>query len=264
MNEIISLIDKVREEKPLIHNITNQVVINFTANGLLALGASPVMANAKEEAADMAGVADALVLNIGTLTSPQVEAMLAAGKAANQKGIPVVFDPVGAGATPWRNEVAARILDQVDISVIRGNAGEIASLAGTDAAMKGVDSVFRGSNEEIVAKTIKQLGVPVIVTGKEDIIASASKTYTGQNGDPVLTRVTGAGCLLSSVVAAFLTVEEDVVDAAAAAVSFYGIAAETAAETAAGPGSFQPAFLDALFHLKPEQIREKIRLKQGE
>ncbi|WP_245831009.1 hydroxyethylthiazole kinase [Sediminibacillus massiliensis] len=256
MNGITNLLIKLREEKPLIHNITNNVVINFTANGLLALGASPVMANAGEEAADMAGVADALILNIGTLTSPQVEAMILAGKAANQKGIPVVFDPVGVGATPYRNQSAKRILDEVEVSIIRGNAGEIAFLAGVDTQMKGVDSAFAGNNRAIAIKAADNLGIPVIVTGAEDIITDGVKGFTVSNGNPLLTKVTGAGCLLSSVVGAFLAVGEDSLEAAAAAVSAYGVAAEIAVADGNGPGTFQPAFLDSLY-LITEKILEK-------
>ncbi|SDK29244.1 hydroxyethylthiazole kinase [Sediminibacillus albus] len=260
MSEIASLITKVRERQPLIHNITNNVVTNFTANGLLSLGVSPVMANAREEAADMASVADALVLNIGTLTTPQVEAMISAGKAANEKGIPVVFDPVGAGATPFRNKTALHILEQVNVSLIRGNAGEIAYLAGADAKVKGVDSSFQGNNQEIAIKAARQLGTAVVLTGEEDVITNGDSLYLGKNGHQLQTRVTGAGCLLSSVIAAFLTVKETELKAAAGAVSFYGAAAEIAADSSKGPGSFQTAFLDTIYHLNEKELQGKIKL----
>src|SRR6201995_205972 len=131
----------LREQKPLIHQITNYVVMNETANATLALGALPVMAHAREEVEEMVGIAGALVLNIGTLSPPWVDAMLAAGRAANTRGIPVVLDPVGAGATRYRTETAKRILDEVDVTVVRGNAGEVATLVGVQAEVRGVESI---------------------------------------------------------------------------------------------------------------------------
>ncbi|SDM89939.1 hydroxyethylthiazole kinase [Sediminibacillus halophilus] len=262
MNEIASLLTSVRDRQPLIHNITNQVVTNFTANGLLAMGASPVMANAEEEAADMAAVADALVLNIGTLTTPQVNAMLKAGQAANQKGVPVVFDPVGVGATSFRNMVALRILEEIDVSLIRGNAGEIAFLAGADAEMKGVDSAFQGDGRRIAVEAAKQLETAVVLTGEEDVITDGNSLYLCGNGHQLQTKITGAGCLLSSVTAAFLAVGGDKLSAAAAAVSYYGTAAEFAASASDGPGGFQSAFLDALYQVEEEGWRKKMQLKR--
>ncbi|MBU8908281.1 hydroxyethylthiazole kinase [Desertibacillus haloalkaliphilus] len=256
-----TLIDQVREKQPLIHNITNQVVINFTANGLYAVGAAPVMANAVEEAADMARNADALLLNIGTLTTPQVHAMIQAGKAANQKGIPVVFDPVGVGATPFRTETAQRILQDVQVSFVRGNAGEIAMLAGLDAEIRGVDSTVQANQKQITTEAVNRIGVPVIVTGVEDIISDGKDFYYINNGHPLLTKVTGTGCLLSAVVAAFLASNDHGLEAAAGAVSFYGIAAEIAAQQTSGPGSFQTAFLDALYNVDSEQIKDLIKVK---
>lgn len=262
MEDLTKVIDKVRKKQPLIHSITNQVVINFTANGLLAIGAAPVMANAAEEAADMAGLADALVLNIGTLTSLQIEAMILAGKAANEKGIPVVFDPVGVGATPFRNEAAERILKEVNIAMIRGNAGEVGFLAGVDSSVKGVESTFEGSAQEVAVQAAQKLGIPVIVTGKADIITDGNRTFAGENGDVILTKVTGTGCLLSAVVAAFLTADEDILVSAAAAVSFYGIAGELAAGYAKGPGSFQIAFLDELALLDAQKMADYIKVRE--
>lgn len=262
MENLHLFIDQVREKQPLIHNITNQVVINFTANGLLALGAAPVMANATEEAGDMAGVADALLLNIGTLTSPQIEAMIVAGKAANQKGIPVVFDPVGVGATTFRNDAAARILREVDVTIVRGNAGEIGFLAGLDSEVRGVESAFTGSSRDVAVQAARKLGIPVIVTGKEDTITDGKRILIGENGDAILTKVTGTGCLLSSVVAAFLSVGEDTLESAAAAVSFYGAAAELAVKDAKGPGSFQTGFLDELASLDSNTFSQSIKLRE--
>ncbi|MCT2536206.1 hydroxyethylthiazole kinase [Aquibacillus koreensis] len=262
MSEITSLVNKVREKQPLVHNITNQVVINYTANGLYAIGAAPVMANAVEEAADMANNADALLLNIGTLTTVQVDAMILAGKAANQKGIPVVFDPVGVGATPYRSAMAKKILDNVQVSVVRGNAAEVGLLAGLKAVMRGVDAEAQGDHQAVALQATKQLGIPVIVTGEHDVITDGSKVFVIENGHPLLTKVTGTGCLLSSVVAAFLAAHENVLEACAGAVGFYGVAAEVAASHTSAPGTFQVAFLDALYHVNSDVVTDTIKLTE--
>ncbi|MDL4841113.1 hydroxyethylthiazole kinase [Aquibacillus rhizosphaerae] len=261
MSEIPTLINQVRNKQPLIHNITNQVVVNFTANGLYAVGAAPVMANAIEEAADMANNADALVLNIGTLTTVQVDAMIMAGKAANKKGIPVVLDPVGVGATPFRTDAAEKIINSVKLSVIRGNAGEIGHLAGLKSDMRGVDAVSQANNQEVAIEASKRLGIPVIVTGVDDVITDGQEVFVVHNGHSLLTKVTGAGCLLSSVVAAFLTTDGGLLEASTAAVSFYGVAAEVAAEHTSGPGTFQTAFLDALYQLNSDVVKDTIKLE---
>lgn len=260
--EVEELIDLVRKQQPLIHNITNQVVMNYTANGLYALGASPVMANAIEEVADMARNADALVLNIGTLTSYQVEAMIIAGKAANEKGVPVVFDPVGVGATPFRTEAANRILNEVVITLVRANAGEVSQLAGLQAEVRGVDAAGELDNVVIAKAAVQKLGVAVLVTGKRDVIADQNALAIVSNGTPLLTKVTGTGCLLSAVVAAFLAVGKDTVISAMAAAAFYSVAAELAAKKTDQPGSFQIAFLDALAQTKSADVRKKIKLEQ--
>jgi len=247
--EIAALLEKVRETRPLVHNITNVVVTNFTANGLLALGASPVMAYAKQEVADMAKLAGALVLNIGTLNETEVEAMLIAGKAANEAGVPVVLDPVGAGATAYRTETARRILSEVRVSVLRGNAAEVANVIGRQWQIKGVDAEGDGAGAaELAVEAARRLGITVVVTGREDAATNGNAVYVVKNGHPMLTRVTGTGCLLSSVIGAFAAVEGRFAEAAAAALAVYGVAAELAAlgRGAEGPGSFQIAFLDQL------------------
>ncbi|TLS36528.1 hydroxyethylthiazole kinase [Pseudalkalibacillus caeni] len=252
MLETIAL---VQESNPLVHNITNVVVTNFTANGLLALGASPVMAYAPEEVGEMAGIAGALVLNIGTLTSEVIEAMIIAGKAANEKGTPVILDPVGAGATGFRTEMAQKILKEVNVTVLRGNVAEIANVAGENWTIKGVDAgEAEGDVTELAKKAASKFGCTVAITGKVDVIASKNGTNLVKNGDPLLTKVTGTGCLLSSVIGAFTAVENDTLLAVTAAVASYGIAAERAAKIAGdkGPGSFQIAFLDELSKLSPE------------
>ncbi|MGA9287633.1 MAG: hydroxyethylthiazole kinase [Anaerobacillus sp.] len=257
-----ALITKVREVSPLVHNITNIVVTNFTANGLLAAGASPVMAYAREEVADMAQIAGALVLNIGTLTKDVVDAMILAGKAANEMEIPVILDPVGAGATPYRTNTARRILKEVDVQFLRGNAAEIANVAGKKWTIKGVDSTQEpGDRKSLAMKTATMFGCTVVVTGEVDAISDGTRTIQLGNGHRIQTKVTGTGCLLSSLLGAFAAVESDSLLAAYGALAFYGVASETAAEIVGNrPGSFQIELLNQLALLTPEQIEKNIRL----
>lgn len=257
--DIAALLTKVQKARPLVHNMTNVVVTNFTANGLLALGASPVMAYAREEVADMAKVAGALVLNIGTLSTEQVDAMIIAGKSANLHGVPVLLDPVGVGATRLRTESAQRILREVKISLIRGNASEVANLVGEVSDIKGVDAAesSAGANAEIALRAARQFNAIVAITGKEDVIADGVHYRVISGGDVLLTQVTGAGCLLTSVLGAFAAVERDMMLAGTAGLAYYGAAAARAAERTAslGPGSFQVAFLDELAKLHPHSVK---------
>ncbi|MGM0876345.1 MAG: hydroxyethylthiazole kinase [Bacillota bacterium] len=257
--QLLSTLEKVKQQNPLVHNITNVVVTNFTANGLLALGASPVMAYAKEEVADMARIAGALVLNIGTLTHSEIEAMLIAGKSANEHKVPVIFDPVGAGATPYRTETARRIVDELSISILRGNAAEIANVIGEVWAIKGVDAgEGTGNTVEVAQTAAKKLKTTVIITGKDDVITDGRTTYVVHNGHPILTKVTGTGCLLSSVIGAFSAVEKDLLLASVAALATYGVTSEMAAKRTEeeGPGSFQIEFLNQLSKVSSEDIRK--------
>jgi hydroxyethylthiazole kinase len=254
------VINQVRETNPLIHCITNNVVINFTANGLIALGASPVMASAKEEAAQMVQHAQALLLNIGTLSAADVEAMILAGKEANRFSIPVIFDPVGVGATAYRTETARRILAEVKVTVIRGNAGEIAVLGGTSVQVKGVDGNKEGISHNLVQHIADDLQTVVIATGEVDILSDGKRTFSVANGHHMLTNITGSGCLLGAVVAACAGASEDVLEACIGALAFYGIASEKAAEQAIAPGSFQVAFLDQLYLLQDEiSVLEQVK-----
>ncbi|MDC3412694.1 hydroxyethylthiazole kinase [Aquibacillus sp. 3ASR75-11] len=246
---MFEMIKRVRERNPLVHNITNVVVTNFTANGLLAIGASPVMAYAKEEVADMARIADALVLNIGTLTTEEIESMIIAGKAANEKAIPVILDPVGAGATKFRTKMVKKIIAEVSIAILRGNAAEIANIADENWAIKGVDATSDGGDaKQLAQKAATLFDCTVVITGAVDVISNKKGTNLVSNGDPLLKKVTGAGCLLSSVIGAFAAVESDSLKAATTAVAIYGVAAEKAAELTSdkGPGSFQIEFLNQL------------------
>ncbi|MCM3764390.1 hydroxyethylthiazole kinase [Neobacillus niacini] len=263
--KVFDALQKVRAENPLVHNITNVVVTNFTANGLLALGASPVMAYAAEEVAEMAQLAKALVLNIGTLNSQIVEAMLVAGRAANERGIPVIFDPVGAGATRFRTESAKEIMNKVKVGIIRGNAAEIANVVGEKWEIKGVDAgQTQGNIVELAETAAKKLNCIVVITGKEDVITDGETIYLVGNGHPLLTKVTGAGCLLTSVIGAFAGVEKDLLVSAVAALTFYGIAAENAAviTNERGPGSFQIEFLNQLSQVSQEDINVKASFKK--
>jgi len=258
-------LEKVRQVNPLVHHITNVVVTNFTANGLLALGASPVMAYAKQEVAEMARIAGALVLNIGTLNETEVEAMLIAGRSANEHGVPVVLDPVGAGATQYRTQTARMIMEQVDISMIRGNAAEIAHVLGEKWEIKGVDAGQGDQDVSVLAqKAARQWGTTVVITGKEDVITDGERILRVGNGHAMLTKVTGTGCLLSSVIGTFMAVESDTLVAGAAALVCYGVAAEKAAEKAAdeGPGSFQIQFLNELYKIDGTDVLRMGKLKR--
>jgi hydroxyethylthiazole kinase len=251
-------LEKVRKVNPLVHNITNVVVTNFTANGLLALGASPVMAYAAEEVADMAKIASSLVLNIGTLNPQTVDSMIIAGKAANESNVPVIFDPVGSGATPYRTETAQRIMRDIKVSVIRGNAAEIANTIGEKWEIKGVDAGMT-ANGDIVTLAIKAAltwNCVVVITGKEDVVSDGETTYLVSNGHPIMTKVTGMGCLLTSVIGAFAGVEKNLLQASVAALIYYGIAAEKAAGKTVemGPGSFQIEFINQLSLVSGEDM----------
>jgi len=243
---------RLRERKPLVHQVTNYVVMNETANATLALGALPVMAHAREEVEEMVGLAAALVLNIGTLSAPWVDAMLAAGRAANARGIPVVLDPVGAGATRYRTETARRILTEVDVSVLRGNAGEIATLVGLEAEVRGVESIDAGDDGSALAReAARSLDVVVSVTGPVDHVSDGERVIAIANGHPLLAAITGTGCMSSAVTGCFLAVKPDApLDAAAEALIAFGVAGEDAAREAKGPGSFHVALYDALANLQ--------------
>ncbi|PGM61406.1 hydroxyethylthiazole kinase [Bacillus cereus] len=259
VQEISKVVELVRESNPLVHNITNVVVTNFTANGLLALGASPVMAYAKEEVAEMASIAGALVLNMGTLRPEEVEAMLLAGKSANTNDVPVLFDPVGAGATSYRTEVARHIPAEINLAIIRGNAAEIANVINEKWEIKGVDAGTGNGNVVSIAKqAADELNTVAVITGQEDIVTDGERTILIRNGHSILTKVTGTGCLLTSVIGAFAAVEKDYVKAAVAALTFYGVAAELAAAQTVekGPGSFQIEFLNQLANTTSEDIEK--------
>jgi hydroxyethylthiazole kinase len=252
---------KLRERKPLIHQITNYVVMNETANATLALGGLPVMAHAREEVEEMVGFAGALVLNIGTLSPSWVDAMLAAGRAANERGVPVVLDPVGVGATQYRTETAKRILDEVDVAVLRGNAGEVATLVGVAAEMRGVESMGTGGDAaELAREAGRALDVVASVTGPVDHVSDGERVVAIANGDPMLASITGTGCMSSAITGCFLAVAESPFDGAVEALVAFGVAGEDAAVGAKGPGSFHVNLYDALAALDPATLDGRARV----
>ena len=258
-------LETLRELKPLVHQITNYVVMNETANATLALGALPVMAHAPQEVEEMASLAGALVLNIGTLSEDWVEAMLIAGKAANRAGAPVVLDPVGAGATRYRTETAKRLLDELDVAVLRGNAAEIATLVGREAEIRGVESIgAAGSGAELATAAAQALGVVASVTGPVDHVADGERVIAVANGHELLGTVSGTGCMSTAITGCFLAVRSDApLDAAAEALVAFGVAGEDAARDAKGPGSFHTALYDALYGLDPATLDARARVEES-
>ncbi|MES1248186.1 MAG: hydroxyethylthiazole kinase [Actinomycetota bacterium] len=254
----------LRERKPLVHNTTNYVVMNETANATLALGALPVMAHAGEEVEEMARLASALVLNIGTLSPHWVEAMLLAGGAATARQIPIVLDPVGAGATQYRTQTAHRILDIVDVTVLRGNPGEVATLVGAHAEVRGVESIVAGLEPAELARTAsRRLGVIVSVTGPVDHVSDGERVLAIANGHALLAVVTGTGCTSSALTGCFLAAKPaEPLEAAAEALAAFGVAAEDAARGAEGPGTFHARLYDALYALDPATLDERTRIEE--
>lgn len=260
---ISELLERVRREKPLVHHITNWVTIYDCAAMTRAFGALPVMAHAPEEAADMARLASALVLNIGTLTTGLVESMRIAARAANEKGIPVVFDAVGVGATGFRNEQAALMLARVRMDVIKGNASEIARLAGEDVVTRGVESTDVGDGLEEAAKRLARAhSATVVVTGPEDIVTDGGRVFVVRNGHEMMGAVVGTGCMAASVIGVFAAVERDYARASASALACYGVAGELAARTARGPGSFKVNFYDEVYALDGAAAQKMAKIEE--
>jgi hydroxyethylthiazole kinase len=245
---------RLRETKPLVHQITNYVVMNETANATLAIGALPVMAHAREEVEEMVGLAGALVLNIGTLSPEWVDAMLLAGRAANRRGVPIVLDPVGAGATRYRTDTARRLLDELDVAVLRGNAGEVATLVGVEAEVRGVESVGAGGDPADLARAAaRALGVVASVTGPVDHVSDGERAAAIANGDALLGSITGTGCMSTALTGCFLAVAQPF-DAAVGALVAFGVAGEDAARDAEGPGTFHALLYDAIAALDPDTL----------
>jgi hydroxyethylthiazole kinase len=255
-------LEKVRAQAPVVHNITNYVVMNTTANALLALGASPVMAHAEEEMAEMVGIASALVINIGTLSRPWVESMFKAAEHADRRGIPIVLDPVGAGATPYRTDTVQKLVAATRPTIIRGNASEIMALCGASAKTKGVDSTEASGDALEAAHTLHdRLGSVICISGETDYIVGDGTLFRVRNGHPMMTRVTGLGCTATALCGAFAAVTQDPARAATQAMAVMGIGGEMAMERADGPGSLQMHFLDVLYRMQRNDIERRLRLE---
>ncbi len=257
--KIQQLLSCIKEQNPLIHHITNYVTVNDCANIVLALGGSPVMADAIEEVEAMVSIASALVINIGTLNSEVVKSMIKAGKKANELGIPVILDPVGVGATPYRREVAEELIGEIKFSVIRGNLAEIMVLCGLESISKGVDSNENSSQGLTVAKNAaKLLNTVVAITGAVDYISDGEKVICLENGDKILTKVIGTGCMSTSLIGCYCAVTKDYLTAAAAGILSMGISGEIALKhimRGEGSGSFKVHLLDAIYNLSKEDIK---------
>jgi hydroxyethylthiazole kinase len=253
-------IHRIRAEAPLVLNITNYVVMNTTANALLATGASPVMAHAIEEMVEMTGHAKALVLNIGTLSAPWIAAMLEAGREARRRGIAIVLDPVGCGATQFRTRTAQTLIDEIHPTIIRGNASEVRALIRAGAGGKGVDSLHTPDEVGDDARALARAAHCVVtVSGAVDLIVDDAREARVANGDPMMSRVTGMGCTASAPTGAFAAVNASAFEAATHAMTLMGVAGEIAAERAAGPGSFQMHFLDALHGISAADFTRRVK-----
>ncbi|MDU1068983.1 hydroxyethylthiazole kinase [Clostridium sp.] len=270
--KVVELLNRLKNKKPLIHNITNYVTVNDCANILLAIGASPIMADDLKESADITSIASALVINIGTLNERTIESMIASGKKANELNIPVVLDPVGAGASLFRNETTKRILEEIKISVLRGNMSEIKFIAGLESETKGVDAsesdLKSDSDEGIrVAKSLaKRFNCTVAITGVCDIVSDGEKSVTIENGTKMLSNVTGTGCMTTALVGGYLgacETKEDLFIAAVSGIVSMGICGEIAEERAGsiGLGSFHMAIIDAVSNLDEEDLLKRSKIK---
>jgi hydroxyethylthiazole kinase len=259
--DIYQNLEEVRRQGPLVHNITNYVAMNLTANALLAVGASPIMAHAPEEVEDLVNIAAALVINIGTLSGPWVQSMLKAALQAEKKGIPIIYDPVGAGATPFRTRTIIELIQAVPPTILRGNASEILAVADDNAKTKGVDSTATTDTALNCARVLcNQIKCVVCVSGETDYIVAKKSVTMIKNGHALMPKITGLGCTASALCAAFAAVNPDYFAATIAAMAVMGIAGEIAAEKSKGPASMQVLFLDALFNLTGEEIGQRLKI----
>ena len=259
--KIFEIIERIRQERPLIHNITNMVAMNDSANIILAIGGLPVMAHAQAEVREMVRVAGALVLNIGTLTSEQIDSMITAGEEANNLKKPVVLDPVGAGATHLRTESALRLQERIKIDIVRGNHAEVSILAGLKGSIKGVESVGSGKNAVEVARSLaRKHNQVVIITGKQDIVTDGKTVIEINNGSPMLGTITATGCMVTSLIATFAAVCDDYIMASTGALVCFGLAGERAAVKAQGPGSFKVNLFDEVYNLNEEIICKGLKV----
>jgi len=251
----------VRERRPIVHAITNLVTASDVASALHALGARPIMASAPEEVEEVASGADALVLNLGTPSQTRIDTMLRAGHKTVQLGRPVIFDPVGVGASRFRVEASKRIITELRLAVIKGNQAEIGLLSAGRGQLAGVDAVSWPEDLSRAAKDLsKRSGAVVVASGPRDLIVFAGRRVVVENGHPMMASVTGLGCILSALIGAFAAVENDSLMAAIGAVAFFGLAGEEAARQAKGPGTFKTALFDLLFTLSPDEMARGMKL----
>lgn len=264
IDHLTSVLDQVRLQQPVVHAITNTITASDVANVLRAIGARPIMAVAVEEVEEIVSRADALVLNLGTPTPERVMAMVSAGRRANSLGKPVVFDPVGVTASRFRSDSARRILSELRLAVIKGNRAEIGRLAGMEGELRGLDAVAGPADLLAAANTLsRQRGTVVAVSGEQDLVVGNGQALMVENGHPLMGRVTGTGCMLGAVVAAFTAVETDVMVATVAAVACFDLAGEHAGHRVVGPGGFKLALIDSLHALTAEQMRIGAKISVG-
>jgi len=262
IEQLTDVLLKVRSERPVVHTITNWVTANEVASALYAIGARPIMAIDPEEVEEVTSKADALVLNLGTPSHCRIEAMLLAGIRANQKNLPVLFDPVGVGVSQFRIESSRKILSEIRMTVIRGNRAEIGTLAGQMSFLAGIDAITGPEDLFWAAEDLSQkTGAIVVASGPEDLIVSADKKAVVANGHPIMGQVTGMGCMLTAVIGAFTAVERDPMVATTSAVAFFGLAGEHAATLAKGPGTFKSNLFDILSSLTPDQMRKGMKIE---
>ncbi|NLO90039.1 MAG: hydroxyethylthiazole kinase [Clostridia bacterium] len=266
LNKLGNLLLLIKKKRPLVHSITNTVAANPSANVLLSIGALPIMSSDVHEVSDVVQRSQALVLNTGTLSQDRIDSMLAAGKAAEMKGIPVVFDPVGAGASRARGKGIFRLLEEIKVDIIRGNLSEVAFLVGEQVEIRGVEALDEGYSEaekrELVLKVAERFSCTACITGQRDFISDGENVFVVDNGHPLMSRVTAMGCMLSAVIGAFASVTDNYLDAALGAVVSYGVAGELAAEASRGPGTFFPAMYDSLYMLESNDIVLRGKIKR--
>ena len=272
--KIIELLNKLKEKNPLVHHITNYVTVNDCANITLAIGGSPVMADDINEVREMVSLSSALVINIGTLNTTSIQSMLVAGKTANKLNIPVILDPVGAGATSFRSDTAKRIIGEVKLAVIRGNLSEIKTLYGIEAKTKGVDACVRVSvngdefaqEKEMARALATKYNTVVAITGEVDIITDGKILYSVENGHKIMARATGTGCMCTSLIGCYLGAGDSNLIATLAGVVSMGIAGEIAYEGLdkkhGGTGTLKVKIIDAIYNLSKDEIIERSKINE--
>jgi len=263
MFDAYGILERVKEKRPLIHHITNWVTIYDCANITRTFGGLPVMAHAREEVEQMVALANALVLNIGTLTPELVDTMMTTARAANKRRIPVVLDAVGAGATSLRTDSAISILNGTHVDVLKGNYGEMGAIAGVKSSVRGVESEGIDADPTAVARKLSaDYRNTVVMTGKTDIVCGGGEIYLVDNGHRMMGSIVGTGCMAASVIACFAAVEGEHQKASAAAMACFDIAGELAAENARGPGSYKEAFYDAAYRLTRDEVESIMRVNR--